>query len=349
MSRFGRKETFISSHYAHGYPSSPVGFHPVQPLNWGPFVPYGLGAPQTQEAYGWTLATLVGARYTRSKLHSRRANVSTYDHYDAGYALQAAGLKKSVGRNTSAQALPYWSVFADVVASNDAAALLKTGYYLIAAGIALGNTGLTQAGVNRLESGYQAGIVEGAANQSSRIESTYNSALAQVQSAARGNTGETITEIIRQLKLGATKEVVQQRIQEAKSQEVVRKTAIEEKKKEEEKEKNKPCEDTWKGYIPGYCASAFAFKVVGYVFVAGVALWGVRKVAGSVMKTAAVFKKPEAAPAENPYVRSLTLRTNPSSAADMGSDPELRIALTSKGRAQERSLANTAFKHRRSK
>ena len=89
------------------------------------------------------------------------------------------------------------------------------------------------------------------------------------------------------------------------------------------------------GKIPGYCTAQLAYKIVGYGALAAAGLW----VTARVIRGARGVQVAATQPAANPYVRSLTVRGNPSSAA---------IALTSKGRQQERQLANRAFKRVRS-
>lgn len=334
MSRFGRKETFISSHYAHGYPSSPVGFHPLQPLNWGPFIPYG-----AQPAYGWSPISYnpVTGRYTRTKLAERKANVSTYDHYDAIQALLKTATAKKAATAQSAEELPSWNTFTDEVASNDSAANLKTAYLLIVAGLQLQNKSLGAAGKQRAEAALISGVVEGAANQRKRIESIYSSALSAVQKAAGSSPKQTVADIITQLQRGSASSVVQERIATVGEQEAVRQKAKQELA-------DQPCESTWLGKIPGYCTAQTAYKIVGYGALAAAGLW----VTARVIRGARGVQAAATQPVGNPYVRSLTVRGNPSSAANMGSEPELDIALTPKGRQQERQLANRAFKRVRS-
>ena len=100
MARFGRKETFIAPHYAHGFPTSPVGFHPLQPLNWGPYVPYGTGAPYGSTSGWWKSALQI--RYTHTELQSRGANVAVYDLYDA---VIGADVARQLGRALGLEAL----------------------------------------------------------------------------------------------------------------------------------------------------------------------------------------------------------------------------------------------------
>ena len=319
MARFGRKETFIAPHYAHSFPTSPVGFHPLQPLNWGPYIPYGTGAPYGSVT-GW-LKSAAQIRYSRTELQSRGANVSTYDHYDAIQSVLKAKTKYS-----SLEGYPGSSSFTGAVASNDAAALLKTAYFLAVAATAAGSQTLMQAAQSRAESGFSAGVDVGAANRTGSITSTYESAYKLVDAANKQKPNPVLGEVLEQLKKGTSSWAVSTRVREAQEQ------AGERSKKEQEPEKTTPCSDTLLGKIPGYCESKMIYQVVGYTAAGLIAIWGIKK----AVKIAR----------GNPLY---ALRTNPSSAANMGGEPELQIALTSKGRDQEKRLANSAFKRTRSK
>jgi hypothetical protein len=316
MARFGRKETFIAPHYAHSFPTAPVGFHPLQPLNWGPYIPYGTGAP-----YGGVISTILRNRYTRTELQSRGANVSTYDHYDAIQSVLKAKTKYG-----NLDAYPQASSFTGAVASNDAAALLKTAYFLAVAATAAGSQTLLQAAKSRAESGSKAGVDVGAASRSNNITATYESAYKLVDGVNKQQPNPVLGEVLEQLKKGTSSWAVSSRVREAQEQ------GGERAKKEQEPQKETPCSDTLLGKIPGYCESKMIYQVVGYTAAGLIAIWGIKK----AVKIAR----------GNPIY---ALRTNPSSAANMGGEPELDIALTPKGRDQEKRLSNGAFKRTRSK
>lgn len=304
MARFGRKETFIASHYAHGFPTSPVGFHQLQPLNWGPFVPYG------NNGYGWSTAWIPGTRWTQSDLTKRQANVSTYDHYDA---VQAA-LKTKQGTQTVA--FPAYSSFT-TIASNDAAALLKTAYWLAVAGVALNNSTLKTLSASNAESGLKSGVDVGAANMNANIVSTYDTAVRAVESALKSAYSSVAADALTQLKKGGSKQAVQERIQQAKGDTVARSKAEEEQKKAEQ---DTPCAETTLGkLIPGYCTYQTGMKVAAGFVAAGTLI-----IAGRFLLKA--------------------VRGNPSAPGNMTDGPEMKIARLPKAVKQERNLANTSFR-----
>jgi len=313
MARFGRKETFIASHYTHGFPQSPINFHEIQPLTWGPYT-----------AYGWSPVSYnpFTGRYTRTKLSERKANVSTYDHYDAIQSVLKAKTKYA-----NLDAYPQASSFTGAVASNDAAALLKTAYFLAVAATAAGSQTLLQAAKSRATSGFKAGVDVEAASRSSNITATYESAYKLVDTLNKQKANPVLAEVLEQLKKGTNSWAVSSRVREALEQSGERAK----KEQEQEPEKETPCSDTLLGKIPGYCESKMIYRVVGYTAAGLIAIWGIKK----AVKIAR----------GNPFY---ALRMNPSSAANMGSVPELQIAMTPKGRDQEKRLSNSAFKRTRS-
>ena len=318
MARFGRKETFIASHYTHGFPQSPINFHEIQPLTWGPYMAYGTGAPYGSVT-GW-LKSAAQIRYSRTELQSRGANVSTYDHYDAIQSVLKAKTKYS-----SLEGYPGSSSFTGAVASNDAAALLKTAYFLAVAATAAGSQTLLQAAKSRATSGFKAGVDVGAASRSNNITATYESAYKLVDTLNKQKANPVLAEVLEQLKKGTSSWAVSSRVRESLEQ------SGERAKKEQEPQKETPCSDTLLGKIPGYCESKMIYRVVGYTAAGLIAIWGIKK----AVKIAR----------GNPFY---ALRMNPSSAANMGGEPELDIALTPKGRDQEKRLSNGAFKRTRS-
>jgi hypothetical protein len=305
MSRFGRKETFIASHYAHGFPASPVGFHPIQPLNWGPYVAYG------NNGYGFSTSWIPGARWTRSDLSSRQANISTYDHYDA---VQAA-LK--VKQGTRAEAFPAYSSFT-TLASNDSAALLKSAYWLAVAGVALNNPTLKSMSASNSELGLKSGIDVGAAARNTNIVATYDAASRAVSAAMKSSYSEPASVALEQLKKGGSKQAVQDRINQAKADTTARAKAEEDTKKPEVT----PCESSTLGkLIPGYCTYQTGMKVA-----AGLVAAGTIVLAGKFLMR--------------------TVRRNPSAPGNMTDGPEMQIAMLPRARKQEQALANTTFRRR---
>jgi hypothetical protein len=96
------------------------------------------------------------------------------------------------------------------------------------------------------------------------------------------------------------------------------------------------------GKIPGYCDYQTAMKIAGAVFIGGVALWGATKIVKQAKKARAEI----AAPASNPRRngRGARVRGNPSAPGEMSTEPERKIARMTKGRLQEKQLANTVFR-----
>lgn len=295
------------------YPSDGFGFRTVYVSANPHFVPSAYGNP-----YGWSLYNPFTDRYTRSRLADRKANVSTYDHYDAVKSVLTAGRAYS-----DIEAFPYYSQFT-TLASNDAAALLKTGYWLAIGFLAINDTSLRDAADERIESGLKTGVDIDAANRSGSIKSTYDSAFVLLDKAIKrkGGTNEVATDALEQLRKGTDRKAVQTRVDEAKTQ------AGERQKAEDEgppKPPETPCEDTWRSYIPGFCTAqqagemvALAAKIAGVVLVAGVAVWGGKR----------LLKQIRANPMSDAY--------NPSK-----KKPMPRRALL-----QEQHLAKTVFRKR---
>jgi hypothetical protein len=305
MSRFGRKETFIASHYAHGFPASPVGFHPIQPLNWGPYVAYG------NNAYGLSSSWIPGARWTRSDLSKRQANVSTYDHYDAVYTALR------VKQGTRAEAFPAYSSFT-ALASNDSAALLKSAYWLAVAGVALNNPTLKSMSASNSELGLKSGVDVGAAARSTSIIATYDAAARAVETAMKSSYSEPAAAALAQLKKGGSQKAVDDRVQQAKTDTTARAKAEEDNNKPEVT----PCESSTLGkLIPGYCTYQTGMKVAAGLVAAGTII-----IAGKF------------------FMRSV--RGNPSAPGNMTDGPEMTIAMLPRARKQEQALANTTFRRR---
>jgi len=304
MSRFGRKETFIASHYTHSDAGAPRAFHPIQPLTWGTYMAYGAHR---------SFYSIVALRTSRTTLEKTKANVSSYDHYDA-----VQTLVKLPGSLKKAEGAPAYSAFT-TVASNDAAAMLKTAYWLALAGSALKSTALKQAASSQAESGLADGIVAGAATRRDNIASTYAAALDLIRSNYTGSPKNAAVEsVIVQLQKGSP-EAVKARTSQADTYAAGKKDAD---------AGAAECKNTWKANVPGLCAAEeagtmyiLAGKIVGGVLLGGLAIWGVKRLVRQV-------------------------RSNPSSLGNMTNSPELDIAALPAGRKQEKNLATTAFRRR---
>jgi hypothetical protein len=307
MSRFGRKETFIASHYTHSDAGAPRAFHPIQPLTWGTYMAYGA------QPYGLSLYSIVAGRTTRTNLEKTKANVSSYDHYDAVQTLVKQG-----GSIKKAEIAPAYASFT-TIASNDAAALLKTAYWLALAGSALKSTTLKQAAQSQSETGLTDGIVAGAANRRDNIVSTYAAALDLIRSNYTGSPKNAAVEsVIVQLQKGSP-EAVKARTSQTDSYAASKKEA---------EAGASSCKNTWKANVPGLCAAEeagtmyiLAAKIVGGVVLAGAAIWGVKQLVRQV-------------------------RSNPSSLGNMTNSPEMDIAALPEAKKQELTLITTAFRRR---
>lgn len=342
MSRFGRNQSFIASHFTHGFPGSPRAFHQIEPLTWGTYMAYG-GTPYGLST-SW-VADGIAIRFTRSDLESRKATVNVYELWDA---VQKA---LDVKPGKAAETYPSFSGFTALAATN-AAALLKTAYWLAVAGTALGNSVLVTAARERANAGLKSGILKDSVYQTNYIARTYADALELLQKHYTSNmySGTAATALAQLQK--ASPVAVQDRVLEAKTtaaeakarqaqadKEQAEKEA-KEKAEKEEQDKPPPCANTWKAYIPGYCAAeqagemaALAAKIAGGVLVAGVAIWGVKR----------LIKQAKSNPEH--LRRQLTLE-NPSAPGNMTDEPEAEIAAMPKGRRQEQNLAKTAFLRR---
>ena len=295
------------------YPADGFGFKTVYVSANPHFVPSAYGNP-----YGWSTKWIPGVDYTRSDLADRKANVSTYDHYSAVERLITSGRAFS-----DIEAFPNYSQFT-TLASNDSAALLKTAYWLAVGFLALNDTSLRDAANERMESGKKSGVDINAANRSGAVKSTYDSAYSLLERAIKrkGGTNEVATDALEQLRKGTDRKAIQTRVDEARTQ------AGERQKVEDEgppKPPETPCEDTWRSYIPGFCTAqqagemvALAAKIAGVVLVAGVAVWGGKR----------LLKQIRANPMSDAY--------NPSK-----KKPMPRRALL-----QEQHLAKTVFRKR---
>jgi len=293
------------------YPADGFGFKTVYVSANPHFVPSAYGNP-----YGWSTKWIPGARYTRSDLADRKANVSTYDHYDLVKDMLDAGRAYS-----DIEAYPNYSQFS-TLASNDAAALLKTAYWLAVAYSTLGDSSLQDAANERLESGFKLGVDVNAANRNGSIKSSYDSAYVLLDKAIkrRGGTNEVASDALEQLRKGTDRKAVAARVEEAKTQATERQDV-----ENAPPPPPPPCKDTWKSYIPGYCTAEAAgelfslgVKIVGGVLVTGVAIWGVKRIIRQV-------------------------KSNPVSE---GYNPDKKKPMPRRALLQEQQLAKTVFRKR---
>ena len=254
------------------YPTDSFGFAPRYVSANPKFISSAYGDP-----YGWSTKWIPGVEYTRSDLADRKANVSTYDHYYAVWNMLAAGRGYS-----DIEAFPNYSSFS-TLASNDSAALLKTAYWLAVAFLVLNDPSLRDSAKERLESGKTSGVDIDAANRNGAIKSTYESAYVLLDKALKrsGGTNEVARDALEQLRKGTDRKAVDARVAEAQNQSTARQ-AVED--APPPPKPDVPCAATWKSYIPGYCAAkeaeqmvSLGLKVVGGVLVAGVAIWGVKR------------------------------------------------------------------------
>jgi hypothetical protein len=254
------------------YPTDSFGFAPRYVTANPKFISSAYGDP-----YGWSTKWIPGVQYTRSDLADRKANVSTYDHYDAVTNMLAAGRGYS-----DIEAFPNYSSFS-TLASNDSAALLKTAYWLAVAFLALNDPSLRDSAKERLESGRTSGVDIDAANRNGAIKSTYDSAYVFLDKALKrsGGTNEVAKDALEQLRKGTDRKAVQARVDEAQKLTTARQ-AVED--APPPKKQDVPCADTWMAYIPGYCAAkeaeqmvSLGVKVVGGILLTGVAIWGVKR------------------------------------------------------------------------
>ena len=337
MSRFGRKETFVASHYTHGYTASPVYYHPLQPLSYGPYTAYG------RSDLGYNPLDLAKGRKWQSTLKSEGANLAVYGLYDA-----VSGLSSDYSwKTTDIRSLQNYSAMA-TLASNNSSAYLKTGYWLKLIGLIRADKELQKAGENNAEQGYSLGEKAGAASLTSNITAVYRQAydLATSQiTASKWSITSNVQRALDELKKGLSTSDVAARVKQAKKEQ----TEAENAQPKPEEEPKPKCEDTLWGKIPGYCqaqaggeAFGTALKWGGYLAAAGIILWGTSK----VIKGA---RSVRAASVSNPHPRLRTngkrkMLSNPSAPGEMGEEPERNIARMPNGRRQEKTLANSVFR-----
>ena len=318
MSRFGRKETFIASHYTHGYRSSPIAFHSLQPLTYGPYMAYG--------DLGYNPLDLAKGRKWIRTLRETGANTAVYDLYDAVDELSSS--------NTSdIKSLKAYSAMA-TLAANNSSAYLKTAYWIKIAGLIMGDQNLLDSAKARAESGFKLGEQAGSAKVSSDITTLYKQAAQLVQGRMMSKNlpmSGNLQLVMSNLTSGTSSGAVKDRVKQAQTDEEAVAGYIPKDEGGKKPGEETLCEDSLLGKIPGYCTSQKAFTYaaygVGALTVLGTAFWAYGK-----------FKTAQKA---NPYPR---LRSNPSAPGVMGDEPEIEIAKLPAAKKQEKNLANTAFR-----
>jgi hypothetical protein len=321
MSRFGRKETFISSHYTHGYQTAPLAFHHLQPLTYGPYMAYG--------DLGYNPLDLVRARKWIRTLRETGANTAVYDLYDAvsdlssDYSWKTADIK-------SLKAYAAMST----LAANNSSAYLKTAYWIKLAGLIMVDQTLLDSAKSRADTGYNLGEKDGSAKISSDITTLYKQALELVEGRIKAKNqpvSANLRLVLDNLKKGVSSADVKARVTQAQKDETAVAGSLPVDKGGTKQEEEAKCEDTWWGKVPGYCTSQRAYTYaaygVGALTVLGTAFWA--------------WGKYRQASKANPYGK---LRSNPSAPGVMGDEPELEIARLPAAKKQEKNLANTTFR-----
>lgn len=324
MARFGRRETFIASHYTHGFPQSPIAFHTVQPLTWGTYMAYG--SPD----YGYDWSKLYNpTKWTRKlqeTLRKEGANLAVYDLYDAVGELSSGG-------TPDIKSLKAYSAMA-TLAANNSSAYLKTAYWIKLAGLIMNDQSLLDSAKSRAESGLTVGEQPGAAKVTSDIMTLYKQAAQLVQGGMmsknlpmRGN----LQLIMSNLTSGTSSGAVKDRVKQAQTDEEAVAGYIPKDEGGKKPDEETLCEDSLLGKIPGYCTSQKAFTYaaygVGALTVIGTAFWA--------------YGKYKQASKANPYTK---LIGNPSAPGVMDGEPELEIANLPAAKKQEKTLANTSFR-----
>ena len=320
MSRFGRKETFISSHYTHGYRSSPIAFHSLQPLTYGPYMAYG--------DLGYNPLDLARGRKWIRTLRETGANTAVYDLYDAVDELSFDPTKTA-----DIKSLKAYAAMA-TLAANNSSAYLKTAYWIKVAGLIMADQNLLDSAKARAESGFKLGEQAGSAKVGSDITTLYKQAAQLVQGRMMAKNlpmSGNLQLVMSNLTSGTSSGAVKDRVKQAIKDEEAVAGSIPKDEGGKKPEEETRCEDSLLGKIPGYCTSQKAFTYaaygVGALTVLGTAFWA--------------YGKFKTAQKSNPYPR---LRSNPSAAGVMDGEPELEIAKLPAAKKQEKNLANTAFR-----
>lgn len=324
MARFGRKETFIASHYTHGYKSSPMAFHHLQPLSYGPYTAYG--SPD----YGYDWSKLYNpTKWTRKlqeTLRKEGANLAVYDLYDAVGELSSGG-------TADIKSLKAYSAMA-TLAANNSSAYLKTAYWIKLAGLIMNDQTLLDSAKSRVENGLIVGEQPGAAKVTSDITTLYKQAAQLVQGSMmsknlpmRGN----LQLIMSNLTSGTSSGAVKDRVKQAQDDEAKVAGSIPTSAGGTKPPEEVVCEDTLLGRLPGYCKAQKAYLYSAYgvaaLTVIGTAFWA--------------YGKYKQASKANPHMK---LIGNPSAPGVMDGEPELEIAKLPAAKKQEKNLANTTFR-----
>lgn len=251
------------------------------------------------------------ARYTHAYLERVKANVSTYDHYDAVQKILTT--RRSL---PDIEAYPYYAFFT-AVASNDAAASLKTAYWLAVANDILDDAGIRASIDERLAFGRKEGVSENAQSRTANIRSAYESAYRLLEKAINriNPTSEVPRDALQALRAGTDRGAVAARVNAAQQQAEAREI-------QKEQEGAKACRDTAYNLIPGYCAIAEAGEQVATV---------IRFAAFATVAVASAFAISHAVKSvrSNPYSESYS--------------PEKKKPMPPAAKRQERELARTVF------
>jgi len=338
VSHFQRSAYQVAQHYTHDYPGAPLRVHPVQPL-----MPMEAmyGAPGAY-GYNWDKAAKLNRKF-QTTLRETGANLAVYDLYDAVNHLDdSTGEGRYLVGMNDIKAISSYSPMS-ILAANDSSAMLKTAYWVKLAGLIMVDNALISAGDSIAENGYRNGEQPGAAKLNNRVNDLYQTALDLVKGsskyASRGSSSN-IKIIVDLLQKGTGRAAAAARVKEAEEEETAAKKGIP--SSDGGDMPDDKCEDSWKSYIPGLCTAeaagdmlSLAVKIVGGVAVAGVAVWGIKK----VIKGA---KSVGTEAASNPR-RMLSSRSNPSAPGRTDHGPEDEIAELPKAREQERAMMKNVF------
>jgi len=161
------------------------------------------------------------------------------------------------GELTSLSGLKHADLMRPVAAATSEAQL-KAAYWLHVAARSFGRFSkardrLENKADGLAERGEDEILQEGSAAQISGIAGTYGEAARSLKSEMNNEGGgnEVQRQVYEILAKGATSEAVNAAISRAKEQGEI---TVADTESRDQKEKDKPCEDTWKSIIPGYCA-----------------------------------------------------------------------------------------------
>ena len=331
MARFGRKETFIASHFTHGFPQSPVSFHTVQPLTWGPYMAYG------DSGYGRGLTDFIaqiapaaiGGRKSIEDLRLTGANTAVYAAYDNfvdldSFVTQKVGAGRNYTKNmVDIRMISTWPDMSTVAASNSGAKI-KTAYLIWLAGKVGNDERLIEKAKQLAENGKSAGEAPGSGSLTSDIKSIYAEAVELVSTSPSASANNQVKSyILPALIKGTGQSAVDKRRKDyEKQQESVRANVP----KDEGGEKK-----SWWDEMGD--AAKYTLYGVGTLTVLGTAFWAYGKF------SQARKANPKSRPSRRPR-----LIGNPSAPGVMDGGPELEIANLPAAKKQEKNLANTTFR-----